>query len=98
MAQKKKTQEVQEQSPSVALGLLLTGSARDAFDAASEGDAPSVDLDARGRAKLQNFYEPRKPSGLANPPPATDPDALETGPPAAAARLNHAWRRPPETW
>lgn len=98
MAQKKKTQEVQEQSPSVALGLLLTGSARDAFDAASEGDAPSVDLDARGRAKLQNFYELRKLSGRANQLLAGDQDVIETGRLGAVACLNNVWRRLLEIW
>src|SRR5690554_282792 len=98
MAQKKKTQEVQEQSPSVALGLLLTGSARDAFDAASEGDAPSVDLDARGRAKLQNFYELRKLSGRANQLLEGDRDAIETGRLGAVACLNNVWRRLLEIW
>lgn len=98
MAKNKKTQEAGQESPSVALGLLLTGRTRDAFDTLSEGQEAPVELDARGRAKLQNFYELRKLSGRANQLVEAGGDAVETGRLAAVACLNNVWRRLLEIW
>lgn len=92
----------------VALGLLLSGRARDAFalsaaQAGEDAQAP-LEIDARGRAKLQNFYELRKLSGHANAflrsqaPGGAQDAAIETGRLGAVACLNNVWRRLLEIW
>lgn len=110
------TQKLMTQRPTgaVALGLLLSGRARDGIEqigghktgeeTVAAGWLDGISLDERGRAGLHNFYELRKLSVEANQllshwqDASEQPGAVETGRLGAVACLNHVWRSLLETW